>query len=155
MRSHPKRIIITMAIILLIATAICTLPFPCRIDLKMTGVEVSKDDTSMDSYTLRLTGWKRNYLFRDDTMKVDVQISGSSGLDLTAQNHAKIFTEASPEWDYAAWAVYLSEQNQMDALNLYLAKDQTWSIIAVNDRQFVFSADPDADLQKYWNKYLN
>lgn len=155
MRSHAKRIIVTIAIFLLIATAVCILPIPSRIDLKMTGAEVSEDGTSMDSYALRLTGWKRNYLFRDDTMKVDAQISGSSDLDLAALNHTTIFTEASSQWDYATWAVYFAEQNQMDAFALYLAKDQTWSIITVDNRQFAFSTNPDKDLLEYWDHCLN
>ena len=155
MRSHAKKIIVTIAIFLLIATAVCILPIPSKIDLKMTGVEVSEDGTSMSSYTLRLTGWKRNYLFRDDTIKVDAQISGSSSLDLTALKHAQIFTETSPQWDYAAWPVYLSAQNQMDALRLYLAKDQIWSVITVNDRQFAFSTNPDGNLLEYWDHCLN
>ncbi len=147
MRSRPKMIIITMAIMLLIATAICTLPFPSRIDLKMTGSEISKDGTLIEDCSIRLSGWKHNYLFRNDTIKVDVQINGLPYLDFSGMYHTKIFTETSPEWDYATWAVYLSEQNQMDALNLYLAKDQTWSVVTVNDRQFVVSSDPNADLQ--------
>ena len=150
MLSRPKRIIVTIAIFVLVATAVCTLPFPSQIDLKMTGSEVTQDGTAIADCTIRLSGWKHNYLFRKDTIKIDVQINNLPDLTFASTHHASLFTDASTQWDYGAWPIYLSESNQMDSLSLYLSKDLTWSVIMVDDRLYVVSTDPDADLQEYW-----
>lgn len=154
MRLPVKKLLTIIAAILLLAAAVCTLPFPTKMDITMTGSEVNEDGTAIADRTLHLEGWKFNYLFRNDTVKLDVQID-PSGLDLAALNHTALYTEAFPQWDYASWLVYLPEMNGMRALTLYLDKDQAAAVIKVNDRQFVFSADPDADLQEYWDNCPN
>lgn len=147
-----KRIkMIIGAFVIIIAVVICLFPLPTKIDVTMAGNELTEDGAPIEKYTIHLKGWKHNYLFLNDTIKVDVQIIGPSGLDLNEQGHVRLLTAASPEWDHAVWPVYLSEPNRMDPLSLYLGKDLTWSVLTVNDRYFAAASDPNADPQEYWN----
>ena len=154
MKQTTKKIITIFVALLFVAAAVYTLPIPSRIDLKMTGAEVCEDDISMDRYTLWLTGWKRNYLFRDDTMKVDVQINGLPDLNLNGMYHTPIY-ENIPEYNFISYFVYLAKTNNLDVLTLYFDKELTWSVITVDNRQFVFSTDPNRDLLEYWKMCLD
>lgn len=134
---------------LLVAAALYFIPWPSKIDVVMTGSEIRKDGTPFEDCTISLHGWKHNYLFRDDTIKVDVQINSPSDLNLEGMYHTTIFKDI-PEYDFVSYLVYLAKTNSMDALTLYFDEELTWSVLTVDDRQFVVSTDPDADLQDYW-----
>lgn len=152
-RSTKKKIILVTALLFIVA-AVCTLPLPIEINVQMIGIELAEDGTPMDDYTVNLQGWKRDYLFREDTMKVDVQIHGPSSLNLEGIYHTTIFQD-NPEYDFADFMVYFAVSKDIGFLSLYLGKDLSWSMITVNDRQFVVSADPNADLQEYWKMCLD
>ncbi len=149
MRRSTKKKIILVTILLFIVAAVCTLPLPIEINVQMSGMEVDDNGALTDAYAVSLKGWKRDYLFREDTMKVDVQINGSSSLDLEGIYHTTVFQD-NPEYDFADFMVYFAVSRDMGFLSLYLDKDQTWSVVTVNDRKFVASTDPNADLRAYW-----
>lgn len=149
MRISTKKIIVTALIAFLIVALVCLLPWPTRVNVQMTGIEVTSDGTSLHNQTIHVEGWKLNYLFRDDTVKLDIQVSGTNNLELNGQKHMPIF-QHSNEFDYASWFVYIADINRMDVLSVYLDKDLNWLVFSVNDRCFVASTNPDADLQVYW-----
>ena len=144
-----KRIVIVAAIAILLANAVCILPWPTRIDLQMTGVEVSADGAALHDCTVQLQGWKLNYLFRQDTVRLDTfQIDAPSSLDLQGVYHATLISIPSNECDYVSW---LSYSEDWIPVHMYLDKDNEWLVTEVADRHFVAHINAGADYQTYWN----
>lgn len=77
MKMKQIRGIIT--IVLLIATAVCVLPLPERVNVTFPCVEVTPDGTVKDDVTFRVEGWYSKFLLRQDTMKVSVRIQETTG----------------------------------------------------------------------------
>lgn len=144
-----KRIVIVAAIAILLAIAVCILPWPTRIDLQMSGIEVAADGTALHDCTVQLQGWKLNYLFRQDTVRLDTfQIDAPSSLDLQGVYHATLISIPSNECDYVSW---LSYSEDWIPVHMYLDKDNEWLVTEVADRHFVAYVNADADYQTYWN----
>lgn len=149
-RTTKRTIIIICAVVLLIAALLYFTPWPTRVNVQMTGMEVTADGTSIHSCTVHIKGWKLNYLFRNDAINLDLQVIGENSLALNG--HQTSCYPLSEEFDNASWGVYLAEKNQMDALSVYLGKDLNWLVFSVNNQHFVAAANENTDLQVYWEK---
>ena len=155
MNRKTKRTIIFICVaVLLIAALLCLTPWPTRVNVQMTGMEVTADGTSIHSCTVHVDGWKLNYLFRDDTAKLHIQIDGAYGLELNGQNHVALY-HLSEDLDYATWIVYLSETKQLESVCAYLDPDLNWLGLSVTGRYFIAATEPDADLQAYWEMFAD
>lgn len=153
MNRKTKRTIIFICVaVLLIAAAFYFIPFPTRVNVQMTGIEVTADGTYKNEYTVQLNGWKLNYLFKDDEAQFDAQITGINSLELnnSYQSPIPFFTRLSDEFDYFIWDVYSPVLNRFDSVQMCLSKNADWLVIHAADRYFVAAADANADLQAYW-----
>ena len=138
--------------VILLLLAVCFLPWPTRVNVQMTGMEVTADGTYKNDYTVQLKGWKLNYLFQDDDAIFDAHIIGINSLELnnTDQSPRALFTRLSDEFDYFIWDVYSPLQNRFETVTMCLSKNADWLVIHAADQHFVAAADANADLQAYW-----
>ena len=149
-----KRLFITLACILaLLVAMICLLPWPTRISLETTGIEVSEDGTVINDCTISIEGWKLDYLFRQDTMAIDkleINAYKNQTFDLPIPYHAPLFSIVYDEFDYTIYDVYFPDLNQYRSVKICLDKDTDWFVIESRERYFIVSNDDNADLQAYW-----
>lgn len=71
-KSEKKAVVWVLVVIALIA-AVCLLPWPSRIHATMYGTVVNEAGETVKETTFTLVGWKFNYLFREDTITLDMK----------------------------------------------------------------------------------
>lgn len=150
-----KRLFITLACVLVLLVAmICLLPWPTRINLETTGIEVSEDGIFLGNCDIRMKGWKLDYLFRKDTVAVDrleINTYTNQTLDLPSPYHAPLITIVYDEFDYTIYDVYFADLNQYRSVIICLDKDTDWFVIESRERYFIAANDDSAELQTYWD----
>lgn len=77
---NKKRFIVSVIIALvLILLAVCLLPWPASIDMKLSGVLIDANGGIEAETDVTVTGWKLNYLFRSDKQYITVEMSDELG----------------------------------------------------------------------------
>ena len=152
-----KRLYVILSLIaafLLLAAMVCLLPWPTRISMETTGIEVSEDGTYLGDCNIRMKGWKLDYLFRDDTVAIDkleINTYTNQTLDLPSPYHAPLITIVYDAFDYTIYDVYFADLNQYRSVIICLDKDTDWFVIESRERYFIASNDDSAELQTYWD----
>jgi hypothetical protein len=150
---HKRLFIILACVLVLLVAMICLLPWPTRISMETTGIEVSEDGTYIGDCNIRMKGWKLDYLFRDDTVAIDkleINAYKNQTLDLPSPDHAPLINFVYDEFDYTIYDVYFADLNQYRSVIICLDKDTDWFVIESRERYFIASNDNNADLQAYW-----
>lgn len=150
---HKRLFIILACVLVLLVAMICLLPWPTRISMETTGIEVSEDGTYLGDCNIRMKGWKLDYLFRDDTVAIDkleINAYKNQTLDLPSPFHTHLSTIVHDEFDYTVYDVYFPDLNQYRSVKICLDKDTDWFVIESRERYFIASNDDNADLQAYW-----
>lgn len=71
-KGHKVIVVAAVISVLLIAVAICLLPWPTRISATMYAAVVTPDGEVQNTLEFTLGGWKRDYLFRDDDLNLNI-----------------------------------------------------------------------------------
>lgn len=72
MTALRKRFIVIGIFSALLIAAVCFLPWPSIIDAKMYGTIVTEEGETTHEVQFIVAGWKLDYLFRRDKLKVDI-----------------------------------------------------------------------------------
>lgn len=68
--------IIGCVVLAAVILGVCLLPWPTKIDLHMQGAAYQADGTRMQEVDFTITGWKLNYLFFGERLRVDFDFKG-------------------------------------------------------------------------------
>lgn len=139
-----KQILIWCLVIVITAAMVCTLPLPTRFDVAMHGMEVNYNGHIYNEEDFRLRGWKLNYLFKRDTLKLDtLEFSKMNFTRLIFQYHSPIFTEPSNEYDWIFYTVYMSDENDFGSVKVYIDKELDWCLFTIHaHHSLIGSVDP-------------
>lgn len=88
-----KKIIFIGILSALLIAAVCTLPKPSRINERMTGAVITKEGETIRDVRFIVDGWKLDYLFKNDKIKVNISFSidGRKPLLHHAQTYGPLF----------------------------------------------------------------
>lgn len=139
---RPSKLLLILFPVLIIA-AVCLLPWPTRIDLTMPGARITSDGDIVQETSIRLLGWQYDYLFRQDSMCLRLDISD---LDLSASVVRKeaYYPHHNCRWLYQE--VYAAELNGYLIAKIVIADDNTWCRLQIGEYQYYGSIDPAADM---------
>ncbi len=87
MRKRTLRIIVCVVLAAVIL-GVCLLPWPTKIDLHMQGAAYKADGTRMQEVDFTVTGWKLNYLFFGERLRVDFAFKGNYSSLMYARSYA-------------------------------------------------------------------
>lgn len=138
---NRKIIIFTAVVTVLIAAAICLLPWPFRIDERLYAKTVSEFGIpiSNSNAAVELKGWKLNYLFREDTVKFSsFEIDGTSfaGTDFVP------FSLTADSRPLISWSV------GQETVTLVFDAEHQWFEFTTGTACYCLSSDAEFDLPR-------
>lgn len=71
-KGHKIIAVIVVVSVLVIAAAVCLLPWKTRVNTTMYAAVVTSDGEVRNKLEFTLVGWKRDYLFRDDDLNLNI-----------------------------------------------------------------------------------
>lgn len=106
-----KRSVITVTVIaVLLILAVCLLPWPEKIDLKLRGWAVDTQGNVTEGATVHLEGWHLHYLLGNDQLDVKATVNDGKVVDVLPLD-APTFDNLSEGRQYAAGLYYDGEIN--------------------------------------------
>ena len=129
-----KHILMILALILLLAAAVCSLPWPTRVNLSMDAAEVSPDGTVIQEGTLEMQGWILNYLYKPDSVHfTHISILGSEVSN--SPEHLPglpLFSDSSNPDSYTIYSsFYMLNQRRVVSAETTLSKALDWCCLQV------------------------
>ena len=151
-----KHALITCAIVVcaLLIAAVCLLPWRTRVNVTMYGAEVNKDGEILNTVEFTVSGWKLNYLFRDDDLRLNIVFSDgktapfrsaeTNSLNVQAGSLVSVYHTTSPAfWEngFGTGLIVFSTGFQRCAMGLSTYVGETavggqTCIVASTDRDF-------------------
>ena len=140
-KGKPLILLILLAVIL----CICLLPWPTRIDLTFPGGQINAEGDLIQEETIHLEGWRYSYLFRQDKIKVSLDVPE---LTLSATNWQKTdFHSYFSDFRYFTQLIYVTEHSDFELSHVCIANDDSWCLVQIGDYIYFGCADPDMDAQ--------
>lgn len=141
MKPRTKIILLRLTLFLLAIAllCICTLPIKTVTTLALPGGRIDFDGNLMTEETTTIVLTWRNYLFREDTMDPEVTFAS---LDTQIYTHDKPFPYF--QWDgyiTQSHSIYVSEWQTGASCKFYIADDQSWYLVRLNNRLFYGSVE--------------
>ncbi len=153
MKTSRIRTIILVTVI--VALAVCLLPWPSRINLTLPGVEVNPDNTVEKDITLSVEGWHLKYLLQQNQIKASVVIHDSETDTDTAINiDGPVFdTPVTEQWCTAP--CYHAETNEFEVVGLAFGDAMDTFILkrSSEDSIYVAAANAEENLPKILEKF--
>ena len=129
-----KRILTILAILLAIAlVCVCTLPIKTEINISLPGGRIDFDGSLLSSETATLSGYYRNYLFRKDTLELNVDFPD---LDTFTNYQNPIPWFQLDGYISQFQFIFVKEWSDVGSCHIYLANDGTWYLVRLNNRLF-------------------
>lgn len=134
-----KRILTILAIVLAIAlVCVCTLPIKTEINISLPGGRIDFDGSLLSSETATLSGYYRNYLFRKDTLELNVVFPD---LDTFTNYQSPVPWFQLDSYISQFQYIFVKEWSDVGSCHIYLANDGTWYLVRLNNRLFYGSAE--------------
>ena len=152
MAYSAKRILIIVVslflALLVLAALLYFVPWPTRINHQMAGAELSVNGAVLEECTITVKGWKLNYLFQEDKIKLDTfQMNTPQTLDLHSQECSTLHGGFSEEFVFSSWLAYTSK---FQPVSLYFANDNSWILFITDDRYFAVSVNGSLSPEAIW-----
>lgn len=140
-----KKKLLKSALVLLVifAVLVCVLPWPTRIDLTMPGGRINAEGEIIQEGTTHLEGWQYHYLFREDMMKVSVEV-----MDLTLSNtdwQKHFYSCRLGDFRHMVQSIYVNEWNEFEISEISIANDDSWFLVRIGPRMYFGSVNPQMD----------
>lgn len=155
--TKSKKIISIICAVAIVLLLLYFVPFPTRIDLDVEGMQVDQDGAFVANVDITLDGWRLNYLFKDDALKVKAEIEKDDSLVLSYGHNPSAsrifrFEEAT---SYALVSVYLPKENRANSVTLAFEKDFRSFLIKTNNKScYFFAEDSQLSAKDLYNIYL-
>lgn len=96
----------------LLVIIVCFFPWPNRINAKMCGTIVTEEDTTVREVQFIVTGWKLDYLFFRDKLKVRITFrpDGSNPFLMYAETFGPLYF-TSPSYYLTSYMAYQTNEN--------------------------------------------
>lgn len=131
-------------ILLILAAAVCTLPWVSRVGGTLYGAEVTPDGRIIAEGEFVLNGKLRSYLLREDQFKLlDIHVPNREIHNLSAQA-ASVYRDDSGLLYTTLFFLELPEfdsDHNIYTGHLVFPEDQSWFVLEVTGRIFVGSTD--------------
>ena len=141
-----KKVLLTIFIICLLTICICTVPFPKRVDITLSGTMYTEQMEFQESTTMTVRGYQMRYLLREDTLNVTIRCEK---VQPDLKSNGMIFV---PENGYGFTSIpyYESSMNRYDSATFAFTDDFSEIVLLFGSRDciFVASADPDMNDQE-------
>ncbi len=133
----------TILVIGVACLAVCLLPWSNRINVALPAVEISAEGTTKDGITMNIEGWYRNYIFRQDSVRVSIRIEDSQRdvhalLEMDASAYDNMGTEI---WSSAPY--YNAEIDRYDVMTLAFDESMNTFVLLLSYRESTYVAAPD------------
>ncbi len=149
-----KKILVIGAIVcaaVILAAAVCLLPWPSRVDLTMYAVRVDKDGGEIGETEVVIRGWQWNYLLKRDRLDVDIEFRQDEPLRYASTLGMGIFTEM--ERPFTGYMGYCPEIDGMIDGNFAISPDRETFFMSYLDGYIVGSIHPDFDPKEILDAY--
>ena len=126
----------------IVALAVCLLPWPSRVNVTLPGAEVNSDNTVKKDITLSVEGWYLKYLLQQDQIKASVLIHDSETDTDTAINiDGPVFdTPVTEIWCTAP--CYHAETNEFEVVGLAFGDAMDTFILKRSNEDSIYVAAP-------------
>ena len=149
-----------VALVAIIAAAICLLPLRKQMDLTFHGVQLSSDGTVVKECDMDLHAIRNDYLFRRDNYKsIEITVPGYQ-LDTSGYRGQNIDYMTIPEWpfEYVVFSDFI--ETHACPISICLDSERQWCAVKVNlpsdeSLYFIGSTDPDIDPLDIWEQYIS
>ncbi len=153
-----RRIIIALLLLIMLATAICNLPWPSRVDLSMDAVEVRAEGTVIREGELEMKGWILDYLYKPDYIQfTDINILGSPVSDQPGHLPDLPLLRYSdrPDCYTIPASFYLLNEGKVVSVEIALSKEIDWCCIRMmrNGGTSYVVAPSNEDIQSILNLF--
>lgn len=107
-----KKIITPVIILAIVAALVCILPLPVKIDTTLSGIrwENGNSDYSEDA-EITVRGTYYRYLFRDNTFKGEISVSGLEGMEFGSSSKLRLANAAEVNAKYGSLLYYSNKKN--------------------------------------------
>lgn len=142
-------VLISIVALLIVAALLYFVPWPTRIDQQMTGAELSADGTVLQECTMTVKGWKLNYLFQKDQIKLETfNVDNLEHFNLPSQRYSALHTHISEDFLYTTWM--WGDTFNAQFIVAFLANDSSWLLFRTDGRFFAVSVDGGLGPQAIW-----
>ena len=143
------RILIKCVIAVLVVVALLYfVPWPTRIDQRMTGAEVSADGIVLQECTVTVKGWKLNYLFKENQIKFETFQIDNPNLNLPSGKYDSLSANVSD--DFLVASGIWGDMHTSQYVLAFLANDNSWIYFRTNDRYFAVSVEGGLSPEAIW-----
>ena len=129
-----RRILITLVLVILFAAAVCSFPWPTRVDLTMDAAIVRVDGSIIREGTLEMKGWILNYLYKPDCIQFTrINILGSQVSDQPGHlpTLPRFSYGDSPNYYTIRSSFYLLNERKVISTEIALSKAMDWCCIRI------------------------
>lgn len=137
-RSKP---VIFLSMVLLVL-CLCFLPWPTRIDLTLPGGKISTEGVLIQEGTIQLEGWQYNYLFRQDQMKVAVEVMDLT-LSQTVWQKQSFHAGILGHFRHMVQFIYVNELESYQLSHISIALDDSWFLVKIGPDIYFGSGNPE------------
>lgn len=130
-------------IAVIIALAVCLLPWPSRVNVTLPGVKASADGSVETDVTVRVEGWQLKYLFRQDHLTASVTVHDSvTNTDTSIKIDGPVFDTLVTEiWCSAP--SYHAEINGFEIVNLSFTNTMDTFLLQRSSEESIYVAASD------------
>ena len=136
------RTIILITVIL--ALAVCLLPWPGRVNVTLPGVRTSVDGSVETDVTVTVEGWYLKYLLRQDQMKASVGIQDAETDTGTSINMDGPVLDALITEKWCTAPCYHGETNEFEVVNLAFSDAMDIFVLERSGRDPIYVAAANA-----------
>ncbi len=149
--------IIGCVVLAAVILGVCLLPWPTKIDLHMQGAGYNTDGTRMQEVNFTVTGWKLNYLFFGERLRVDIAFQGDLSSLMYARTYSSggypagdkiLSTMSSDRYMTVPFQSFNADENRYDFGYFLLSRDLDYCILNLHDmdpKYLIATADGKGD----------
>lgn len=155
--TKSKKIISIICAVAIVLLLLYFVPFPTRIDLDVEGMQVDQNGAFVANVDITLDGWRLNYLFKEDALKLkpEIEINDSVVLTYMQNPFAARILRLEEATSYAIVPVYLPKVNYTSTVTLAFEKDFRSFLIKTNNEScYFFAEDSQLSAKDLYNIYL-
>lgn len=154
-----RRVAITLLILIVLAAAVCNLPWPSRVNFSMDAVEVRASGTVIGEGGLEMKGWILNYLYKPDYIRfTDISILGSQASDQPGHlpDSPLLVYADRPDCYTIPASFYLLDEGKVVSVEILLSKETDWCCIRMkrNGGTSYVVAPGNKDIQTILSQYF-
>lgn len=154
MARFRKKYAVVLVIIVLLVLIVCLLPFPVKVNENLKGMRLSEDGKTLYDVDIKLQGWRYNYLFRNDDVKMSAALSKTEQLDVEIQMEGEIL-QINKNLFTSSALFYDGQRNGYFPVRLYFDSDDKLVFIEINwGNERVYYATARYFERKNANEYL-